>query len=64
MGEIFSLDKRRLREYLINMYKSLKGACKEEDPGSSVVLSDRNRDNGHKLKYRKLQHQETPLQKG
>lgn len=63
LGELFSLEKRRLREDLINMYKTLKGEGKEEGPGSSVVPSDRTRNNGHQLKHRRLQHQETLLQK-
>ena len=52
---LFSLEKRRLREDLINDYKYLKGRSQVDRTGLfSAVPSDKSRDNVHKVKQRKF----------
>lgn len=50
-----SLENRRLRKDVINVYKYLMKRCKEHgDRLFSVVASEWTRDNCHKLNYRKF----------
>lgn len=52
---LFTLEKRRLGEDLINVYKNLMVGSKEEAARLfSAVLSEKIQANGRKLKYRKF----------
>ena len=51
---LFNLGKRRLREYLINVYKYLKGSGRQTDKARLFSVVCTNRSNGLKLEHRKF----------
>ena len=52
---LFSLEKRRLRGELINIYKYLNCASQRDTVNLfSVICGDRTRGNGHKLEHSKF----------
>jgi len=53
--DLFSLEKRRIRGDLINVYKYLKcGSQKDMANLFSAVCENRTRGNSHKLEHRKF----------
>ncbi|KAJ7397058.1 hypothetical protein BTVI_138953 [Pitangus sulphuratus] len=53
--DLFSLEKRRLRGDLFNIYEYLKDGYQEDGAKVfSVVPNNRTRNNGHKVKYKKF----------